>query len=878
MSAPTIAGYSLKEAQSVGTFGTVYRAIWGGDIPCAVKVLGLETIQSAYVSWCLEILMGAGQEHPNIVSIHGFDLAHEPAYIATDWIKPPPGGIRTLEDAVGKWSVPQILRALSAVCRAVQWLHDRNLIHTGITTSNVLLKTDDPESICLTDLGQGLVDATQRASWKKHAPYLSPERCRIITPQGDTSGEAWDIYAFGVVAYRLLTGRFPRGESFLQRQTGDFILDEWAAQLMSEPAISWGKGTPSEMESPLRKIIERCLSLNETKRFQHVSELAASLSELAPSTQPVIMPTEATIPAPLLASPAPIAISSPPSTDLSQAIPPVRTDTPASPVEAPRTASSSTRPWMLTTCATGAAAVLAAGLAGHFFQQRNQFSQRIKDTEGIVSEARKQSAQHHEFVEKQNTAAKAAHAEKERLKLNILHERQLSDHLLETLLDQQPKEAHLQQQWRATLEDYSAQAQARLKLLDSDPNAKETTARARWHLAQIALVNGEAKAAATLLDEALRDVETAANASPSKQAHAEWDLLAGKIQVRRGAASLASNRTAEAVQELERACTSLDQFLELNPEDSAASRELSRANALKGKALLARPDPTAALEPLLKATQVSQQLIHSPAQREADIFLLVDSYHELAQAHILLEKFPEALKCYMEPLDILRKHDRDHKKSTGTPHRLAASYIGIGRMLHRMGNLSESSQALNQGIHVLLDLVKEQPEEELFAFQLGSAYGEVSRLVNSAKSAGEALGYAQSAVEFLRIVTEKNPIDPRYRLHYAMELTSLAEIQEGLSQFSDTLKSGSLAQPSLEALLEDDTLPNRERNLAQERLARLFSSMGRAHAQLKSKENAIQAYTQATAAWTKVLNLEPKNAVAQTCLKRAEEELARLKP
>lgn len=881
MSAPTIAGYSLKEAQSDGTFGTVYRAQWGRNVPCAVKVLRLKTIQPAYVSWCLENLIRAGQEHPHIVSIHGFDLTHEPAYVATDWIEPPSGGIKTLEDAVGKWSVPQILRALSALCRVLKWLHERSLIHTGITTSNVLLRTDEPESVCLTDLGQGLVDATQQAQWQRHAPYLSPERCRLLTPHGDTSGETWDIYAFGVIAYRLLTGRFPRGEKYLEQQNGPFKLDAWARQLDGEPAITWDNGSPSEAEVSLRKIVERCLSLSEATRFQHFSELAASLGNFDQSHQPESSPMETAIPAAPLtsstqddASSPPITVSSPASSSLQTAAP----TTPTTPSEFLRSPAASTRPWALAACVAVAAAVFAAASAGHFYQQRNKLSQRLEDSEGIVNEARKQSAQHNELVDKQNAAARAATAEQQRLRLNISHEQQTSDHLLATLLDQQPREDHLLQLWRHGLEDYSAQAHQRLKLLDSDPQAKEATARTRWHLAQIALVQGDTKAASTLLDEALRDVETAANAAPSKLAHAELGLLGGKIQVRRGAASLASNRHAEAIQELERACSSLEHYLELKPEDSTASRELSRATCLKGKALLAKPDPVAAMEPLIKATQTAQQLILSPAQREEDIFLLVDSYHELAQAHTLLEKMPEALKCYFEPLEFLRKYERDNKQSTGASRRLAASYIGIGRTLHQLGNLTESSQALNQGIHVLLDLVKDHPEEEIFAFQLGTAYGEVARLVNSAKSAGDAHGYAQSAVDFLRIVTEKNPVDPRYRLHYAMELTSLAEIQEGLSKYAEAIKSGGLAQPILEALMEDNSLPNRERNLAQERLARLFSSLGRAHAQLKSKENAIQAYTQATTTWTKVLNLDPKNTTAQTCLKRAEEELARLKP
>ena len=883
MQAPEVSGYTLHDCQGTGSFGSVFRADWDGRLQCAVKLLNPVGIHPAYLSWCLEKLREE-ERHPNILPVLGFDLAHQPAYVSSAWVDKSETGPCTLQEAVGRWDMTQNVRALLALAKALAWLHKRGIIHTGLTSANVLLLSEDPEDLMVTDVGQGLIEASQRANWRRHAPYFSPERCRHEAPHGESSGEAWDVYAFGVIGFQLLTGKFPRADAFFansSKSTGKLDLTALAEALESEPVLLWPEPAATSRAEAMQRVIERCLALQPEARFPHMTDVLNELEKIeqlpAESPPVAIAPqppqeTAAELPIPPEPTPEVATIEIPTASECVEG--PIHSSLPLPKPDAQPRRGPSKITWL-----ASAAAVAAGVVALLHFRQAQNLRQDLSELESANARAQQLASASEAESAKQSQAAQNALNEQNRLKRNLLQEQEISDQLLQTLLDQRPAENDPQAEtWRNRLGEYAAQAQDRLKNLASNPDLLESAARTRWNMASINLALGEKKIADGWLEEALRDVDAAAAATTDRTLHAAWDLLAGRILSRRGEINLNQHKYAEAAQQLNQANKSLTTYLESHADDVTGQREHARAAWLEGRALLAKPDPAAAAQILIKAAEMANGLTFSPAQRDEDIFLLVDTYHELARCQIELKDDNAALKSFLEPLQKLRTYDRDHPKSPESRERLASSYIEMGRVLSRVGNASEASQALNQGIRLLLELIIEFPENEQYTFLTGTAYGEVSRLISSAGKPADAISYAQSAVRYLNILTEKNRIEPQYRLHYAAELTSLSEIQESIAHFPEAVKSGLSAVSLLDELSTEGGLANADRSVAQNCLARIQSSLGRSCENLKQKDEAVGWYSKAIAAWQKVAAEGNKDEKVQKNLSWTQDQLKRLQP
>ncbi len=916
---PIISNYTLHEIQGTGSFGKVYRAEWDGRLECAVKIFDKRSINEAYVSWCLEKLREE-ERHPNIIPVLGFDLAQVPGYAATAWVQPPANGIRSLDDATRKWSFTEKGAALSGLASAMSWLHERGIIHTGITSGNVLLLNESPGSVCVTDVGQGLIDASQAANWSAHAPFLSPERCRHEAPQGESSGEAWDVYAFGMVAFHLLTGRkharavdyFKKIAKLRPDAEGKVTvnLGELAQALEQEPAIAWRSRPSSDAESQLRALVERCLALTLTERYSHMRDVRADLELIdfaavqpalktatalaqarsirsqrkdgaTESRKPTVLPELGTLPEPSIAKSEPK-----PLVEVREQAPVAKKAAPSERKLAPPTfpfrwwrkfSQFGLRQGSGVALGAGAAALLAASVAGWQYRQRNHAEAEAKRLQSVADQLLTNSQKEAATTEAQMLQAKLALDEQQRLRRNLRQEQELGDSLLDTLLGQRPTDERANEAWRASLSDYTAQASERLKLMGKDPSLRESSARTRWNMAGIALALGEPQAAAGWLNEALGEVEAAAAATNNKERRIEWDLLGGKIQSRRGELSLQKGQSAEALQQLGQALKSLEGYLSVQSEDFSALRELARAAWLTGRAQLSKPDPTAALAPLNLAGDTATRLILSPAMRDSDVFLFVDSFHDLGRAYVALKRDDDALKSFLQPLQKLRDWDREHPQSEEGRYRLASGYLAMGRILARgPDGANAASKALNQGIRILLELVTEQPDKEIYTFDLGDAYGDVADLVAGPMGLADALTFAQSAVNYHANLTERNHAEPRYRLHFAAALLRVAEWQTDTGKHGEALKGALRARAILDELAGEAGLASDDQAATLQGQARGQAALGRIYEALSKKADALEAFTEAAALGQKIVALEPQNEAAKKALNWAQDQLRRL--
>src|SRR5688500_8639198 len=99
------------------------------------------------------------------------------------------------------------LALLESVCQAVQYAHEQFVVHRDLKPSNILVSPTG--ELKLLDFGiakllGGADDATATQTMAMTPQYAAPEQVR-----GEPASAATDVYALGVLAYELLTGRRP---------------------------------------------------------------------------------------------------------------------------------------------------------------------------------------------------------------------------------------------------------------------------------------------------------------------------------------------------------------------------------------------------------------------------------------------------------------------------------------------------------------------------------------------------------------------------------------------------------------------------------------------------------------------------------------------
>jgi len=156
--------------------------------------------------------------HPNILCSLGFDPTAQPPYLITEYVQSQT--LRVWIDAK-RLTVAQSVNVLRQLLEALQFGHERQVVHGDVKPENILLDTSAASSdfaptgsVKVTDFGVGIAAAatvTQDAAAKAQPrsgslAYVAPEQ-----REGAPLDVKSDIYAVGVVLFEMLTGERPSG-------------------------------------------------------------------------------------------------------------------------------------------------------------------------------------------------------------------------------------------------------------------------------------------------------------------------------------------------------------------------------------------------------------------------------------------------------------------------------------------------------------------------------------------------------------------------------------------------------------------------------------------------------------------------------------------
>ena len=281
--------YRLEERLGTGGMGETFRALdtrLGRRV--AVKLLHAHlAADSAFVRRLeREARIVASLSHPNIVSAFDYGTGESGSpgdirpYLVMELVEgedlretlerrgaptgggppakqaaPVPAGALPLEDA---------LAIARGVLSALAHAHGRGLVHRDVKPSNVLVAADGTVKLADFGIAVGLSEATvtQTGELLGSVHYIAPERL-----EGGAATPAADVYATGVLLYRVLAGRLP-----------------YEGELVAMVAAAARRGTPppldtfrTDVPAWLERLVRTALAADPHQRYRSAVEMLEEL-------------------------------------------------------------------------------------------------------------------------------------------------------------------------------------------------------------------------------------------------------------------------------------------------------------------------------------------------------------------------------------------------------------------------------------------------------------------------------------------------------------------------------------------------------------------------------------------------------------------------
>ena len=261
--------YRLERRLGVGGMATVQLAFDTRlERYVAVKLLAEHLAEdSSFVSrFRREALAAARLVHPNIVQVFDFGSENSTGrnFIVMEYVDGQ-SCAEILRDR-GPLTPRDAVDILGQACRGLDYAHRNGVVHRDVKPGNLLRNTDGV--VKLADFGIAKAteqsDITKAGSVLGTAAYLSPEQTR-----GEPAEPGSDLYALGVVAYQLLSGRLPYEAASL---TDLARLQETAAP----PALD---ELNRDVPPALAEAVARALARERAYRFADAAEMEDALRD-----------------------------------------------------------------------------------------------------------------------------------------------------------------------------------------------------------------------------------------------------------------------------------------------------------------------------------------------------------------------------------------------------------------------------------------------------------------------------------------------------------------------------------------------------------------------------------------------------------------------
>jgi eukaryotic-like serine/threonine-protein kinase len=831
MQPPDVNRLQVVGPVGAGASGRVYRARDGDGREVAVKIFQLGAVNPDLLEEAaLRLEEGgwpAGVVEELSEDYRGKQVLRVTPFLADEvegaWVP------RSLQHRLARFPGEDSWPVVLEILRALAAMHERQVAHGNLKPGNVFF--DDDGKVVLTDWTLGNMPGIEVLDYTDAILYQPPEQLRDPAGYLREKGYRWDVFAFGVLAYRLVTGAFPRcTETFdevapepgLTRREGIAAnLKSIARMIEARPEVTWPDAPANGLEAAYRALLDRCLSLDPAVRPANAGELLRGFEQAEQAAA---------------------------HDQLRESL-----------LDQHRRARRSAWRAHVASGLMAAAALVFSMLWNVKSKQLDSEEQGRRqeivrlEAERKVAESRKTEAE--AVLDRER---KALQYEKDLWLARLEESRATGDHLFAWAMEKghrklPPLDGREQRLTR--LEHYFQDFITRTAEVAA---LKEERARARLQLAEVSLARGDPKVAAQRLEEAMN---TAADlpAGPDLDLRVATDrlLLALLLQDR-------GDNEAEA------AFVSARKALEAVPQAAADADRVQQLLAVldfhESKVLAAAGKDDAALNQLHRATQTLSRL----SQQRPDVMVLrtelascfldsstiLDGIGEMGSAREVRELAAEEL------LEMLAKDPANLDLRL----ELAGCYGGIAEAAVLSGDVGLASSMSKGAVKLLEELMAQQPERVEVRSMLAGQYSLTADLLRDRGETQQAKKLVEQALLLVEPITlgESGKPDARYRL--AMLLKQKARMAGADGDHATEVDLCKKSADLLRKLLTTDDYGLMRPEQLRRTLGYVLGDLGHAAQLAKKPELAQAAFGEAVAVWTQLNRDRPHNEEYEGCL------------
>lgn len=206
-------------------------------------------------------------EHQNIVQVTDCFEENDLLYVVMEYISGCNLDTKIKEE--GRIKELDALNLMRQILEAMQYAHQKNIIHRDIKPLNILIGEDGRPRV--TDFGIAIVSNVSRLTRSSSqaigtACYMSPEQIKTPLEIDHRS----DIYALGILLYEMLTGEVP-----FDGDTEFVIQDQHVNRQVPNPHQRY-----SDISEAAARIIIKAMEKDRAKRYQSCAEFIQDIDKI----------------------------------------------------------------------------------------------------------------------------------------------------------------------------------------------------------------------------------------------------------------------------------------------------------------------------------------------------------------------------------------------------------------------------------------------------------------------------------------------------------------------------------------------------------------------------------------------------------------------